>query len=159
MADENFKAITTQEEFDSAIQSRLARERASVTKQYADYDSLKEKAAKAEEDRKAYASKAAEDAEKIKGLQAALDEANGKIKGFETDALKAKIADEEGLPSALRSRLNGSTEDELRKDAKGLKEVLSAEKRRGLPSYRNDEPDSTSKDAALKSVLAKLKSE
>lgn len=158
MADE-FKAITSQEEFDSAIQARLARERASVSKQYADYDSLKEKAAKAEEDKKAYMSKAAEDAEKIKGLQTALDEANGKIKGFETDALKAKIADEEGLPSALRSRLNGSTEDELRKDAKGLKEILSAENRRGLPSYRNEEPDSNSKDAALKSVLAKLKNE
>ena len=158
MADE-FKAITSQEEFDSAIQARLARERASVSKQYADYDTLKEKAEKAEEDKKAYLSKAAEDAEKIKGLQIALDEANGKIKGFETDALKAKIADEEGIPSALRSRLNGSTEDELRKDAKGLKEILSAENRRGLPSYRNEESDSNSKDAALKSVLAKLKNE
>lgn len=158
MADE-FKAITSQEEFDSAIQARLARERASVSKQYADYDLLKEKAAKAEEDKKAYMSKAAEDAEKIKGLQNALDEANGKIKGFETDALKAKIADEEGIPSALRSRLNGSTEDELRKDAKGLKEILSAENRRGLPSYRNEEPNSNSKDEALKSVLAKLKNE
>lgn len=156
---EEFKAITTQEEFDAAIQSRLARERASVTKQFADYDALKDKVTKAEKERETYTAKVAEATGKITDLQKQLDEANGKIKGFETDALKAKIAEEEGLPSALRSRLNGSTEDELRKDAKSLKAVFSAENRRGLPSYKNDESDSTKKDEALRRVLAKLKQE
>lgn len=156
---EEFKAITTQEEFDAAIQARLARERASVTKQFADYDALKDKVAKAEKERETYTAKVAEATGKITDLQKQLDEANGKIKGFETDALKAKIAEEEGLPSALRNRLNGSTEEDLRKDAKSLKAVFSAENRRGLPSYKNDESDSTKKDEALRRVLAKLKQE
>lgn len=154
---EEFKAITTQEEFDSAIQSRLARERASVAKQYSDYDSLKDRVAKAEEEKKTFTAKAAEDAQKITDLQKQLEEANGKVKGFETDALKTKIAEEEGLPLALRTRLNGSTEEELRKDAKSLKAVFSAENRRGIPQYRNDDPDSNSKDSAYRSVLEKLK--
>ena len=156
---EEFKAITTQEEFDAAIQSRLARERASVSRQYADYDSLKEKVAKAEKEKESFTAKAAEDAGKITDLKKQLDEANGKIKGFETDALKAKIADEEGLPAALRGRLNGATEDELRKDAKSLKAIFSAENRRGLPPYKNDEADSTNKEEAYRRVLAKLKTE
>lgn len=155
---EEFKAITTQEEFDSAIQSRLARERASVAKQYADYDALKERAAKFEKEKESYTAKITEHTQKITELQKELDEANGKIRSYETDALKAKIADEEGLPGALRSRLNGTTEEELRKDAKSLKEVFSAANRQGLPSYKTDEGDSDSKESAFRDVLNKLKS-
>ena len=39
---EEFKAITTQEEFDKAIQDRLARQKESIEKQYADYAGLKD---------------------------------------------------------------------------------------------------------------------
>ena len=36
-----FTPITTQEAFDAAIKDRLARERETVTKKFADYDDLK----------------------------------------------------------------------------------------------------------------------
>ena len=48
---EEFKPITTQEEFDAAIKTRLARERATVEKQYVDYEDLKAQVAKSKADR------------------------------------------------------------------------------------------------------------
>ena len=38
---EEFKAITTQEEFDAAIKDRLARQEKTIKSQFADYDDLK----------------------------------------------------------------------------------------------------------------------
>ena len=38
---EDFKPITSQDEFDSMIRSRLERERNKIAEQYSDYDALK----------------------------------------------------------------------------------------------------------------------
>ena len=67
-----FTPITTQEAFDEAIKSRLERERASVRKEYADYDSLKESLAKKTKE-------AEELTGSIGGLKAQIDELSKKV--------------------------------------------------------------------------------
>ncbi|MBQ7146015.1 MAG: DUF4355 domain-containing protein [Lachnospiraceae bacterium] len=153
---EEFKPITTQEEFDAAIKTRLARERATVEKQYADYEDLKAQVAKSKADRQS-----AEDKweERLTALQKTVEEANGKIKTYEISALKNRIAQEVGLPAELTDRISGETEEELKKDAKALKSVFSAHQRAGLPGYKNDEAAADPKTAAMKELLSKIRKE
>ena len=153
---EEFKAITTQEEFDAAIKTRLARERATVEKQYADYEELKAQVAKSKADRQSTEDKWAE---RLTALQKTVDEANGKIKAYEMSALRSRIAQEVGLPAELTDRISGETEEELRKDAKAPKSVFSAHQRAGLPGYKNEEAAVDPKTAAMKELLSKIRKE
>ena len=138
MAD--FIPINTQDEFDEKIKERLARERATITKQfeekYADYDQIKK-------DRDAFSSQieglqktAKENADKITGLEADLAKANEKASGLELENLKTQIALDKGLPMDLRGRLNGTTKEELEKDADSLKGIFSAQNRKDLPGFQ-----------------------
>ena len=138
---EEFKAITTQEEFDAAIKSRLERERSTIQKQYADYESLKQQVADLTNEKGTWTQTL--EAEKKK-IQDQLDEANTKVKGLETENLKTKIAIEKGLPLELRTRLSGTTEEEIRADADSLAKLFSAEQRRDLPGFDAGRSDSGS---------------
>ena len=83
-----FVAITTQEEFDARIGERLKRERDTVAKKYEGYVSPEaHKNAVGELQKKLEAaSKASEESgETIKALQE-------KVKGYETDSVKTRIA-------------------------------------------------------------------
>lgn len=91
----DFEPITTQEAFEAAVADRLA--------PYADYDTLKEQNA-------AYASQ--------------VTELTARVQTYETDALKNRIAHEEGIPYDLAKRLTGSTEADIRKDAKNFAKML-----------------------------------
>ncbi|MBQ6035768.1 MAG: DUF4355 domain-containing protein [Lachnospiraceae bacterium] len=154
---EEFKAITTQEEFDAAIKDRLARQEKTIKSQFADYDDLKGKVTKFDDERTAWQKKDQENADKIKKLKADLETANATIKSETVKSLKASIAAEMGLPSQLKDRLTGSTEDEIRKDAESLKEIFSQKNREGLPGFNPEKPASNSKDAAYKNLLDDLK--
>lgn len=144
---EEFKPINTQEEFDSAIQARLARE----AKKYEGYmspDALK----KLQEENDA----------KIAGIQAehkkALAEKDAKIRGYETDSAKRKIAHELGLSYDAADFLKGETEDEIRKSGELLKGLVGSHTEAPL---RNTEDNGSgdSKDAALAGMLQKMKGE
>lgn len=105
MAD-TFTPINTQEDFDTAIAARLAREREKAVRPYADYEQIKTelgtaKSALAEKD-------------------ATIADLNGQLKSARTDLAKTRIALDKGLPLALASRLAGETEEELRQDADSL---------------------------------------
>ena len=97
-----FTPITTQEAFDEAIKSRLERERASVRKEYADYDSLKESLAKKTKE-------AEELTGSIGGLKAQIDELSKKVSTNETDSAKTRIAYQMRLPYEMSTRLVCST--------------------------------------------------
>lgn len=106
-----FQAITSQEQLDSVIKSRLSRERA----KYADYDELKQKAARLDE----------LEEESKSELQKAQDSAAQYKK--ELDALKSSIAlDKERLAIASEfgisaDILRGSSAKELREHAEAIK--------------------------------------
>lgn len=144
---ENFEPITTQEQFDNMIKSRLERERNTISKQYADYDDLKTANATLQ--------KSLEDLQNGKGeLEKQIAELNTTISGLKTEEMKTKVAIEKGIPLEMRSRLNGSNEDEIRADADMLAKFVS--KPSVPPLKSNEPPTGDSKEAAYKKMLSEL---
>ena len=123
------KPITTQEEFDAAIKERLEREDKKVRAEYADYETIKESntkltadVEKANKDLKDAQTKVAEHETTIEGL-------NAKVKQYERDSAKTKAALAAGLPADMASRLQGETEDDLKKDAENLAKIFGEKKK------------------------------
>lgn len=102
-----FQAITSQEDFDKAIQARIARERAKIP---ADYDELKAKAEKFAEWENAQKT----EAEKA---QERLDAAEKRAVELELKATRAEVAAAKSVPIEL---LSGSTQAELEASADAL---------------------------------------
>lgn len=103
----SFEAITSQEDFDKAIQARIARERAKIP---TDYDDLKAKATKYaewEESQKTESQKAIDRAEAAEKRAAEL----------EARTTRAEVAAAKGVPVEL---LTGSTTEELEAAADAL---------------------------------------
>ena len=138
-----FTAIETQEELDRIINERLSRERETSAKKYEGFLSPDDAAKKYE----GYLSPddigkmKTEYEEKLTTMTKSLEEANGKvtqgaetiaakdkdiadrdakIKDYEMANLKARIAQEAGLPYGMSDRLRGESEDDIRKDAQSL---------------------------------------
>lgn len=105
-AEKHFEAITSQEDFDKAIQARLARERA----KFSDYDEVKAKADKLAE---------IEDAQKSEAQkqQEALEKAQRELAELTVAKTRAEVAADKGVPAEL---LTGSTQEELEASAEAL---------------------------------------
>lgn len=109
-AAKSFEAITSQEDFDKAIQARIARERAKIP---ADYDDLKAKATEFEqwqESQKTEAQKAAD----------RLAAAEKQVAEYQAKATRAEVAAAKGIPLDLLNLLTGSTPEELEASADAL---------------------------------------
>jgi hypothetical protein len=115
-----FKAITTQEEFDAAIKDRIARNTKTVTdevtKKYEGWISPDDFSAKTKELNDKFDSLTKQAAEKDKSIA----DLTAENKSAKLTALKTKIAHEKGIPYELAARLNGETEEDLIKDAETL---------------------------------------
>lgn len=129
-----FKPITTQEEFDTAISDRLARER----NKFADYESLKTQVGTLTTERDTAVQQ--------------LNDANAKIKTYETNSVKMRIAQEKGLPAEMALRLNGETEEDIAKDADSMAQIFRATKG-AAPLFDNSNPVGNENDAALRKML------
>ena len=149
-----FTPINTQAEFDAAIADRLARQEKSITSRFegampaADVAALKSGYEKTINELKS--AKEASDTQ--------LTEALSKIKGYATDAAKTRIALEIGIPFEMAPRLNGETEDDIRKDAEALKKMFGA----GKPAQPLANPEQDSGDAnstALKNLLRQMRNQ
>lgn len=128
-----FNPINTQEEFDAC-----------VTELYGDVSGLQgeintHKATIAERD------------QTISGLQA-------KVKGYETSALKQRIAREKGIPPEMADRLSGETEKDIKADADAVAGILKAIKG-PAPLHEPEPPVPDAKTAALKKMLHDMKGE
>lgn len=115
-----FKAITTQEEFDAAIKDRIARNTKTVTdevtKKFEGWMSPQDSAAKMKELNDKLDALTKQAGEKDKSIA----DLTSKNLAFELSALKAKVAHEKGIPYELAQRLSGTTEEEIGKDADTL---------------------------------------
>lgn len=80
---------------------------------------------------------------------------DARIQTYETDALKSRIAHEVGLPFEMSSRLNGSTEADIRKDAQSLLKLLKPKNPRA-PSRGDPDPSGGSKRDALRTFTNQL---
>ncbi|MFQ9974290.1 hypothetical protein [Coprobacillus cateniformis] len=120
-----FKAITTQEEFEARLAERLEQKERSVKKQFEGYVSPEQfegyvSPQELENLKQEYENK-------IGALESSRSELNGKLQNYETkiaeyesDSVKTRIAMEMGIPLELKDRLKGQNEDELREDARLL---------------------------------------
>jgi len=135
-----FEAITSQEDFDRAIQKRIARERAG----FADYDDLKARAAKLTEIEAANQT----EAEKV---QARLEAAEKRATELEAKALRSDVAAAKGVPAAL---LTGSTQEELEAAADALLEFRGEQKPAGPSSSAISRANATQKTDDFDTAIA-----
>lgn len=117
---EEFKPIETQEALDAIIKSRLERNTKSVTDSVTAEITKKYEGYISPEDAKKSADQIADLTGKLKDSETKVADLTAKISAHEISSVKMKIALETGLPPALAERLNGSTEEELKKDAETL---------------------------------------
>lgn len=115
-----FKTIETQSELDAIIKQRVARER----EKFADYEQLQSRVKELEEQN--YSLQNTLDVIKSddKKYTSEIEALNQKISGYETTALKQRIALQNGLPFELADRLSGVTEEELLADAEKLSSFI-----------------------------------
>lgn len=152
----DFTPINTQEEFDAAIKSRLARERDTITKQYADYDQIKAQLQQANDAKAAYETSAKENADQIKALNDQLSAANAKIKGFEVANLKTSAALAAGIPMEFADRLSGETKEDIEKDAASVAKLFKARNNRSVPPFEQSEGVPASEEEVRKGEFRKL---
>ena len=138
MENTDFTPITTQEQLNAVISARLARERETVSKKYADYDDLKKSSADQASQIESLTKDLEDASRKITGFETQVGELNAKIKTYETASVKARVAQEAGLPYEMASRLSGETEEELREDAKVLASYMGSTQQ--LPPLKDTEP-------------------
>lgn len=147
-----FKAITTQEEFNAAITDRLQRQKETIEEKYKDYDDILAENANLKKelaDNKSALEKSTTD---MSGLTSQIEELTGKVNGYELEKMKTTIALQNGIPYGLASRLVGTTEDEIEKDAKSLTSMISQKQPAPLKSTEPSEI----KDSGYKSMLNNL---
>ncbi len=149
-----FKTIETQEQLDAIISDRLKRESEKIRKEYEGFLSSKDAAKKYE----GYLSPDDEKA-KYKGYLSPEEAAkkDAKIKGYETDSVKTRIAHELGLSYDAIGFLKGDDEDSIRKSAETLKSLVGNTVTAPLASTETSVTGA--EDAALKNTLKGLKGE
>lgn len=153
MAD--FKIIETQEELDKIIGERISRERKSIAEKYADYDAFKAKATELEAQVEKLTTDKSELEEKLKANADQINGLSSKIATYETDSVKTRVALEMGLPYELATRLNGVTEEDIRKDAENIKGLMKISK--VAPVAQNETPPVDLRKQALLELAQNLK--
>lgn len=159
--------ITTQEQLESivsertnkAVQTRLSRE-AEKYKAYTSPEDLKVLQDKYDKQIGDLNSALTAANEKATKYDADIAERDAKIKSYETASVKTRIAHEMGLPYEMHSRLNGETEDEIKKDAEALAKLF---KTSGNPapmaSGEKKVKAGDEKTAAYREMLQQMKGE
>ena len=150
----DFKVIETQEQLDAVISERLKRERETLKKEYEGFLSPEEAAKKyagylSPEDEK----------EKYKGFISPEEAAkkDAKIKGYEIDSVKTRIAHEAGLSYEAAGFLRGEDEESIRKSAESLRALVGNTTTAPLAS--TEDPLGNAGDAPYKNMLNGMKGE
>lgn len=150
----DFKVIETQEQLEEVLKKRLERERETVKKEFEGYLSPTDVAEKY----KRYLSPEAEK-EKYKNHLSPEEVAkkDAKIKEYETDSVKTRIAHELGLSYDAVGFLRGDDEETIRKSAESLKSLVGSTTTAPLASTEGNLDKA--EDAAYKNVLRGMKGE
>ena len=155
-----FTPITTQEEFDKAIKSRLAQKDREAEEKYKDFlspdkvSSLKEDYEKKLEELKKSAKDAAD---QLSENQKTVGELTKRAETAEHSLLKNKIAYAHNLKLELAERLIGNTEEELNKDAEFLAASMKPNTTAPLYSTNPNTNTHTASDQALLGLLSQIK--
>lgn len=144
-----FTPIATQEEFDALIKDRIDRAKESVRKEFADYETVKS-------DIVARDAEIAKLKEEAAANKTQLDNLASKLSASETASAKTRICAEYGLPFDLCGRLNGTTEEEIRKDAETLVSLFG-KTQKTPPLYSADGNNQKPMESALRALSEALK--
>lgn len=157
-----FTPITTQEQFDQAIGERLKRKEAEVRKEYADYDTQKQTITEKESKITELEQKITDFTGRISGYEQTIGEKDAKIKGYETDSVKTRIAREMGLSFEAVDLLTGEDEEAIKKSATTLKAFVDSAKGPApsfVPPGEGSGKSGKNEDAGYKKMLADMKGE
>lgn len=148
----NFTPINTQEELDAAIGERLKRESDKWETKVKDLeDEISELKSTNQELTETNNSLT----EKKQELEDSLADSNAKIKGYETDSVKKRIAREYGLPEELADRITGEDENSMTADAEKLGELFKNQQPKPpMPNPEGGEGDE--KTAGARALLESL---
>lgn len=152
-----FKAITTQEELDKIIADRLKRQKENILKEYADYEQVKKERDSFQNELIELKKSAETFNTEKENHSKEIDALNTKIKGYELNSMRMKIALENNIPYSLADRLKGDDEESLIKDAKSLSEFVS--KNKAVAPLKSSEPKIDIKDASYKKLLGNIEGE
>lgn len=122
----DFKAITTQEEFDERIKERLERAEKKARESFNGWtspDDLKSLSAKHSDEIKALKEAHAKEMEKYAGYDEKFNEQATKIHTLEVSALKTRIATEKKLPMGAVEFLQGEDEQSITDSADRLSKL------------------------------------
>ena len=154
----DFTPITTQEEFDAAIKSRLEREKNKYSEQLAEFDAVKTELADAKKQVGDLTGALNDAKEKISKHDSEIAERDSKIAAYETASVKTRVAHEMGLSFDAVDFLQGNDEESIRKSAESLKTLVGAAHvapRAGEQELSND--GDAKKNAELKEMVSKLR--
>ena len=149
-----FTPIESQEQFDAMVKDRVERAKKSAQKEFEtqlkDLESIKTQMTEKENELNSLRQKIAdmdgENKTKEESYQSMLKE----LSTVKLDALKQKIAIEEGIPLEMANRLNGEDDESIRNDAKTIKGFMGS---KTLPrSANNDDAPMDTAEAGYRAM-------
>lgn len=148
-----FTPITTQEEFNEAIKSRLAREK----EKYGDYDQVKARVEALEKENGVLKSAAEANKTSVADYNKQIADLQGQVKSFESKDLRLRVAVASGLPIELADRLAGDDEEAIKADAERLVSFIKPTE--PTPPMKSTEPnvDTNGEGVGYKKLLRNLK--
>ena len=97
-------------------------------------------------------------AQTIADRDTTIAELQGKVKGYETAALKQRIAREKNIPQEFAERLSGETEADIKADADAVAKMLKAVKG-PAPLFEPSGTDPDAKTVGMATMLSELRGE
>lgn len=156
MADE-FQPITSQEQLNAIIGDRIRRAQETAEKKFEGYlskDEVSKTIADYQKQIEEIKASHSEDSKTINDLSA-------QVKAYETASIKDRVAYELGLPYGMASRISGETEEDIRKDAESLKELIGTTKPQAPQAATEpritQNPENAIENAAYKKLLSTIK--
>ena len=159
-----FKAITTQEEFDAAIKKRLEQKDRELAEKYRDYlapDKIDELKASYDKQLSEVSAELKAAKEKAAGFDKEKAELLSRATMAEGALMKNRVASKYKIPIELADRLQGTTEAELEKDAETFAGFMTPA---AAPPMRTNDPagglnsPQAATDLALSQLLTALDS-
>lgn len=129
-----FKVIETQEELDTIVKARIARER----EKYQDYDQLKTRVEELETENSSLQTALNDPKSNTDSYTEKITTLENQIAGYEAANLRTKVALQYGLPIDLANRLQGDDEDGLKVDAERLASFIKPSQPQ--PPTKSNEP-------------------
>ena len=157
MADD-FKVIESQEQLDTIIKGRLEREKVKYTDQIAELTQKLESQTGNAQKQISELTQALNAAKEEKAnFDKTLAERDEKIKQYELHSAKTQIAHELGLSFEAVNFIQGTNDEEIRKSAESLKELVGTRTAPlANPEVQIKDTKEATKDAALRSMLSDL---